>query len=93
MPLFQRDYDQAARYLERAREILERTPASKARTIRDALSLAVARLSKGDQLIDNVPAEVTSLTDVSNQITEPEARTEIRKAIAVLRDRGNGKRY
>ncbi len=41
MPLLRSDYDQAARYLRHARELLERQPDARTRAIRDVLDLAI----------------------------------------------------
>jgi hypothetical protein len=51
------------------------------------LALTVHRLSPGDQDVGNAAAEVTVLVTVAEKVPIAEARTEILKAIAVLRGR------
>src|SRR5271154_7048459 len=47
-PLKRSDLDQAVRYLQHARELLEREPGARMRVIREVLRLAMRRLSPGD---------------------------------------------
>ena len=44
-------------------------------------------LSPGDHYAGNAAAEITVLRDVASKVPVADARTEILKAIAVLRDR------
>jgi hypothetical protein len=48
--LLRSDYDQAARYLKYACELLERETPAQTRALRKVLELAVRRLSPGDHL-------------------------------------------
>jgi len=45
------DYDQAARYLSHACELLERDAKAQTRVLRDVLDLAIRRLSPGDDFV------------------------------------------
>jgi hypothetical protein len=55
--------------------------------VRDVLQIAVRRLRPGDHFVGDASAEITVLRDIANKVPITEARTEILKAIAVLRDR------
>jgi hypothetical protein len=57
------------------------------RDVRDVLQIAVRKLSPGDHFVGDAAAEITVLRDVANKVPIAEVRTEILKAIAVLRDR------
>jgi hypothetical protein len=81
------DYDQAARYLQYASELLERQAFGHTMSVRDVLQLAVRRLSPGDSFVGDAAAEITVLRDVADKVPIADARTEIMKAVAVLRDR------
>lgn len=81
------DFDQAARYLRYACELLERQPFGKTVALREVLELAARRLSPGDHYIGDAAAEITVLRMVAERAPIADARTEILKAIAVLRDR------
>ena len=81
------DYDQAARYLEYACELLERQAFGRTVTLREVLQMAARRLSPGDHYVGDAAAEITVLRQVAEKVPIAEARTEILKAIAVLRDR------
>jgi hypothetical protein len=88
MPKLQRsDYDQAARYVQNANELLERAPAAQTRVLRGILDLAIRRLSPGDHFVGDAAAEITVLRQVAERVSIADARTEILKAVAVLRDR------
>lgn len=81
------DYDQAARYLQRACELMDSQAPGKMRATYDVLQLAVRRLSPGDHFVGDAAAELTVLRHAADQIPIADARTEILKAVAVLRDR------
>jgi len=69
MPLLRSDYDQAARHLRHARELLERQPDARTRAIRDVLDLAIRRLSPGDFHAGDAAAEITVLRDVAGKVS------------------------
>jgi limonene-1,2-epoxide hydrolase len=81
------DYDQAARYLQHANELMARDASSQTRGLRDILDLAIRRLSPGDHFVADAAAEITVLRQAAERASTADARTEILKAIAVLRDR------
>jgi len=84
MTLRRCDLDQAARYLRYACELFERDAFGKTATLRETLQMVAARLSPGD-----AAAEITVLRQVVEKVPmAPGARTEILKAVAVLRDKG-----
>ena len=85
--LLRSDYDQAARYLKHACELLERESPAQSRAVRVVLELAVRRLSPGDHFLGDAAAEITVLRDLADKVLVSHARTEILKAVAVLRDR------
>ena len=85
-PLKRSDLDQAVRYLQHARELLEREPGARMRVIREVLRLAMRRLSPGDFYAGDATAEITLLRDIANKIIG-EARTDVLKAVAILTDR------
>jgi len=88
MPKLQRsDYDQAARYLQNANELLERAAAAQTRVLRGIIDLAICRLSPGDHFVGDAAAEITVLRQVAERVSIADARTEILKAVAVSRDR------
>ena len=87
MPLQRSDYDQAARYLKYACEMLDREKPAQSRALREVLALAVRRLSPGDRFVGDAAAEITVLRDLADKAPIADARTEILKAVAVLRDR------
>jgi hypothetical protein len=87
MTLRRSDYDQAARYLKYACELLERQALGRTVTLREVLQMATRRLSAGDHYVGDAAAEITVLRQVAEKVPIAEARTEILKAIAVLRDR------
>jgi hypothetical protein len=86
MPLRRSDYDQAVRYLQHARTLLEGLPGGRMRAIRDVLDLAIRRLSPGDFYAGDSAAEITLLRDFAGKVTG-DARTDILKAVAILTDR------
>jgi hypothetical protein len=49
--------------------------------------VAAHRLSQGDHYVGDAAAEITVLRQVAEKTPIAEARTEILKAVAVLRDR------
>jgi hypothetical protein len=82
------DYEQAARYLGYAYVLLERQAPGKTVALRKLLfEVATRRLSPGDHYVGDAAAEITVLRQVAEKVPIAEARTEILKAIAVLRDR------
>jgi hypothetical protein len=85
-PLKRSDIDQSVRYLQHARELLEREPGARMRVIREVLRLAMRRLSPGDFYAGDAAAEITLLRDIANKIIG-EARTDVLKAVAILTDR------
>lgn len=93
MPLRRSDYDQTARYLKYACELLERQAFGQTfgqtMVARDVLQLAVRRLSPGDHFVGDAAAEITVLRQVVDKVPMADARTEILKAVAVLGDRSS----
>jgi predicted component of type VI protein secretion system len=87
MTLQRSDYDQAARYLQHACELLDRQAPGKLRATVEVLRLAIRGLSPGDHFVGYAAAEITVLRHVAEQVPIADARTEILKAVAVLRDR------
>jgi hypothetical protein len=88
MTLHRSDYDQAARYLRYACELLERQAFGKTATLREVLQMAARRLSPGDNYVGDAAAEITVLRQVAEKVPIADSRTEILKAIAVLRTDG-----
>src|SRR5580693_3758934 len=84
MTLHRSDYDQAARYLRYACELLERQAFGRTVTLREVLQMAARRLSAGDHYVGDAAAEITVLRQVAEKVPIADARTEILKAIAVL---------
>jgi hypothetical protein len=87
MTLHRSDYDQAARYLKYACELLERQAFGKTISLRQVLQMAARRLSPGDHYVGEAAAEITVLRQAAEIAPIANARMEILKAIAVLRDR------
>jgi hypothetical protein len=81
------DYDQAGRYLQRACELMERGAAAQTRGLRGILEQAIRRLSPGDHFVGDAAAEINVLGSLAQKFPIPDARTEVLKAVAVLRDR------
>jgi hypothetical protein len=53
----------------------------------DVLRLAIRRLSPGGHFVGDAAAEITVLRRAADQMPIADARTEILKAVAILRDR------
>lgn len=87
MNLHRSDYDQAAKYLQHACDLMYRQAPGKMRATLDVLRLAIRRLSPGDHFVGDAAAEITVLRHAADQMPVADARTEILKAVAVLRDR------
>ena len=87
MPLRRSDYDQAARYLQHACDLMASQAPGKMRATLEVLRLAIRRLSPGDHFVGDAAAEITVLRHAADQMPVADARTEILKAVAVLRDR------
>jgi hypothetical protein len=87
MTLRRSDYEQAARYLRYAIDLLESRTPGKFFALRNVLELAFRRLSPGDSFVGDAAAEITVLRHAADQVPIADARTEILKAVAVLRDR------
>jgi hypothetical protein len=87
MTLRRSDYEQAARFLKYASELLERQAFGKTAALREVLQLAARRLSPGDNFVGDATAEITVLRHVAEKVPIADACMEILKAIAVLRDR------
>jgi hypothetical protein len=85
--LLRSDYDQAARCLQHACDLMDRQAPGKMRATLDVLRLAIRRLSPGDHFVGDAAAEITVLRHAADQMPVADARTEILKAVAVLRDR------
>ncbi len=88
MTLRRSDYDQAARYLRYACELLERQAFGKTIALREMLQQVARRLNPGDHYVGEAAAEITVLRQVVDKVPIADARSEILKAVAVLRDRG-----
>jgi hypothetical protein len=82
MTLHRSDYDQAARYLKYACELLEGQAFGKTVAIREVLQMAAARLSPGDHYVGDAAPEITVPRQVADKVPIADARTEILKAIA-----------
>lgn len=87
MTLHRSDLDQAARYLRYACELLEQQAFGKTVTLREVLQMTARRLSAGNHYVGDTAAEITVLRQVAEKVPYVDARAEILKAIAVLRDR------
>jgi len=87
MILRRSDYDQAARYLQHACALMDSQAPGKMRATCEVLELAIRRLSPGDHFVGDAAAEITVLSQAADQMPIADARTEILKAVAVLRDR------
>jgi hypothetical protein len=87
MTLRRSDYDQAARYLQHACDLMDRQAPGKMRATCEVLRLAIRRLSPGDHFVGDAAAEITVLRHAADQMPVADARTEILKAVAVLRDK------
>jgi hypothetical protein len=69
------------------RELIERDAFGKTATLRETLQTVVRRLSPGDHSSGDAAAEITVLRQVAERVPSAAARTEILKAVAVLRDK------
>jgi hypothetical protein len=78
--------EQAVRYLQHARELLERDTLARMRASRSVLDLALRRLSPGDFQAGDAAAEIIVLRDIAGDV-DGAARTEVLKAVAILADR------
>jgi hypothetical protein len=88
------DYEQAARYVQGANELMERDTAGQTQVLRRTLDQAIRTLYSDDHCVGDaeqigvlVAATVTVLRAAAAKVPVPDARTEIMKAAAVLRDR------
>jgi hypothetical protein len=88
------DYDQAARYLQRANELMERDAAAQTQILRRTLDQVIRTLYSDDHYVGEqehigvlVAATVTVLEAAAAKVPVADARTEVLKAVAVLRDR------
>jgi hypothetical protein len=88
MTLRRSDYDQAARYLQHACELMDRQVPGKMRATCEVLRLAIRRLSPSDNYVGDAAAEITVLRHAAELMPIAEVRTEILKAVAVSRDSG-----
>jgi hypothetical protein len=68
-------------------ELLEREAFGKTVILRETLQAVVRRLSPGDHSIGDAAAEITVLRQVAEKVPAAGARTEILKAVALLRDK------
>lgn len=87
MKLQRSDYDQAARYLQHACDLMYRNAPGKMRATCEVLRLAIRRLWPGDHFVGDAGAEITVLRHAAATVPVANAKTEILKAVAVLRDR------
>ena len=53
---------------------------------REVMQLAISRLSPGDHFVGDAAAEITLLRRIADTVSVLPARTEVLKAVAVLRD-------
>jgi hypothetical protein len=67
--------------------LLEREAFGKTKTLHEMLELPARRLSPGDNCVGDAAAEITVLRQVAAKAPVAAARTEILKAVAVLRDK------
>jgi len=86
MSLRRSDLDQAVRYLQHARDLLEREPLARMRASRGVLDLAVRRLSPGEFYVGNAAAEITVLREIAGKV-DGQTRTDILKAVTILSGR------
>ena len=84
------DLDQAVRYLQHARELLQAEPLTRMRAIRGVLELAIRRLSPGDFCTGDAAAEITVLRDIAGKV-DGKPRTDILKALAILTIAGDSR--
>ena len=90
MHLKQSDLDQAVRYLEYARDLLQGEPLARMRASREVLDLAIRRLSRRlspvDFYVGEVASEITVLRNIAGKV-DGKPRTDILKAVTILADR------
>jgi hypothetical protein len=66
---------------------MESQAPGKMRATCEVLRLAIRRLSPGDHFVGHAAAEITVLRQAAEQVPIADAKAEILKAVAVLRDR------
>jgi hypothetical protein len=81
------DYEQAALHLGYACELIKQQAPDKTVVLREIIQMAARRLSPGDHFVGDAAAEITVLRQIAEKLPFVDARMEILKAIAVLRDR------
>jgi hypothetical protein len=81
------EFNQATRHLNHACELLVREAVGPTVAACDVLQLIVERLSRANLLVRDVAAELALLRQVAQQVAVVDARGEILKAIALLRDK------
>jgi hypothetical protein len=87
------DYDQAARYLQGAVKLLQRHDPGQTRILCRTLGDAAQQLASDEFLVDDgdlderMSGVVAVLRASAGKAPVPDAKTEIMKAVAVLRDR------
>jgi hypothetical protein len=69
MKLTRSDYDQSARYLQNACDLMDRQAPGKMRATYDILHLAIRRLSPGDHFVGDAAAEITVLRQAAERGT------------------------
>jgi hypothetical protein len=70
MALKRSDYDQAARYLKRVSELMERDAKALTRILRELLAMAVKRLSSGETAVGDAIAEIALLRTTAKRLVE-----------------------
>ena len=68
MNLTRSDYDQAARYLQSACDLMDRQAPGKMRATYNVLQLAIRRLSPGDHFAGDAAAEITVLRQAAETV-------------------------
>jgi hypothetical protein len=91
VPLHHRDFDQAARYLRYAAELLKREAPDKSAALCKMLEGVAQRLSTGDSYAGDLSAEIELLRAATGRLKTikpggANAQMEILKAVSVLRD-------
>ena len=84
--LKQADYDQAVRYVRQALKVLDGQSFVGKGGVLSALKNTIRRLS-GDSHPNGAASEITALIEVASNVPIADAKTEIHKAVAVLRVR------
>jgi hypothetical protein len=77
MTLRRSDYDQSARYLQRACDLMESQAPGKMRATCEVLRLTIRRLSPGDNYVGDAATEISVLRQVAEKVPVADARTEI----------------